>query len=74
MEEEKTKKRRKKKADEGEKAHKKNWREEYASVEDIKTFLGRRLYLRHNVVTGRVECRVPERDWFAAGQESRGQI
>ncbi len=74
MEEEKTKKRRKKKADEGEKAHKKNWREEYASVEDIKTFLGGRLYLRHNVVTGRVECRVPERDWFAAGQESRGQI
>ena len=74
MEEEKTKKRRKKKADEGEKAHKKNWREEYASVEDIKTFLGGRLYLRHNVVTGRVECRVPERDWFAAGQESREQI
>ena len=74
MEEDKTKKRRKKKADEGEKAHKKNWREEYASVEDIKTFLGGRLYLRHNVVTGRVECRVPERDWFAAGQESRGQI
>ena len=60
--------------DHGDASHKKNWREEYASVEDIKTFLGGRLYLRHNVVTGRVECRVPERDWFAAGQESRGQI
>ena len=65
-EEEKPKKKRKKKtAEEGEKVHRKNWREEYATVEDIKTFLGGRLYLRHNVVTGRVECRVPEADTFS---------
>ena len=31
----------------------------YASVEDIKAFLGGRLYLRHNVITRRVECRLP---------------
>ena len=63
MSEEKPKKKRKKSAAEGdgtqEKEHKKNWREVYASVEDIKAFLGGRLYLRHNVITGRVECRLP---------------
>ncbi len=63
-EEEKPKKKRvKKSAAEGdstqEKEHKKNWREVYASVEDIKAFLGGRLYLRHNVITRRVECRLP---------------
>ena len=47
-----------------EKEHKKNWREVYASVEDIKDFLGDRIYLRYNVITGRIECRVPERDLF----------
>ena len=41
------------------KEHKKNWREEYATVEDIKAFLGGRLYLRHNVITRRVECKLP---------------
>jgi hypothetical protein len=55
MEEEKPKKKRKQKtAAEGdstqEKEHKQNWREVYASVEDIKAFLGGRLYLRHNVI------------------------
>ena len=62
MEEEKPKKKRRK-ASEGEggepKGHKKNWREEYATVEDIKAFLGGRLYLRHNVITRRVECKLP---------------
>ena len=56
-------KKKKKSAAEGdgtqEKEHKKNWREVYATVEDIKGFLGGRLYLRHNVITGRVECRLP---------------
>ena len=61
MDEEKPKKKRKKVAaeDGGAKEHKKNWREVYATVEDIKGFLGGRLYLRHNVITGRVECRLP---------------
>ena len=63
MSEEKPKKKRKKSAAEGdgtqEKEHKKNWREVYASVGDIKAFLGGRLYLRHNVITRRVECRLP---------------
>ena len=56
-------KKKKKSAAEGdgtqEKEHKKNWREEYATVEDIKAFLGGRLYLRHNVITRRVECKLP---------------
>ena len=63
MDEEKPKKKRKKAAADGEgsepKEHKKNWREEYATVEDIKAFLGGRLYLRHNVITRRVECKLP---------------
>ena len=41
------------------KEHKKNWREVYASVEDIQAFLRSNIYLRHNVITGRVECRIP---------------
>ena len=52
-------KKKKKAATDEEKEHKKNWREVYASVGDIKGFLGGRLYLRHNVITGRVECRLP---------------
>ena len=52
-------KKKKKATTDEEKEHKKNWREVYASVEDIKGFLGGRLYLRHNVITGRVECRLP---------------
>ena len=49
----------KKGAKESEKEHKKNWRELYATVEDIKEFLGGRLFLRYNVITGRVECKLP---------------
>ena len=45
--------------------HKKPWQEVYATVGDIQQFLGDRLYLRHNVITGRVECRIPEKDAFA---------
>ena len=54
----------KKTNDEVPKEHKRPWQETMATVEDIKAFLGDRIYLRHNVVTGRTECRVPERDWF----------
>ena len=48
--------------------HKRNWREVYASVEDIQLYLSDHIYLRHNVITGRVEFRVPEPDLF----ESQG--
>ena len=44
------------------KEHKKPWQEVYASVEEIKHFLGGMLYLRHNVITRRTECRIPEAD------------
>ena len=47
------------------KEHKKHWSEVYASVEEIQQFLSDRIYLRHNVITGRVEYRVPEADQFA---------
>ena len=46
------------------KEHKKPWREVYATVEDIQNFLMDRILLRHNVITGRVEYRLPERDYF----------
>ena len=65
MEEEKPKKKRKQKAAEGSKERKANWKEYTASVEDIKVFLSDHVYLRHNVITRRVECRLPsnyERD------------
>ena len=77
MDEEKPKKKRKQKAaTEGEggepKEHKPNWREVYATVEDIKAFLSDHIYLRHNVITRRAECRIPQADYFAAGW-SEGQ-
>jgi len=53
----------------GEKEHKKNWREVYATVEDIKTFLSDYIYLRHNVITGRIECRVPTKDLWELGTD-----
>ena len=59
MEEEKPKKKRKKKDAEGSKERKQNWKEYTASVEDIKAFLNDHVYLRHNVITKRVECRLP---------------
>jgi hypothetical protein len=38
---------------------KQNWQEYCASVEDIQNFLMGRILLRHNVITGRVEYRLP---------------
>ena len=63
MDEEKPKKKRKKKTAEGNKERKPNWKEYTASVEDIKTFLADRIFLRHNVITGRVECKLPSSYW-----------
>ena len=34
-------------------------------MEDIQNFLMDRVLLRHNVITGRVECRIPKRDSFS---------
>ena len=45
--------------------HKQNWKEYTATVEDIEQFLRDNIFLRHNVVTRRVECRIPESDAFA---------
>jgi len=50
---------------EGDNAHKPNWRERYATMAEIEQFLSDHLYLRRNVVRGCVECRVPEGDAFA---------
>ena len=36
-----------------------NWKDYTATVEDIKMFIADRMFLRHNVITGRVECRKP---------------
>ena len=43
----------------GSKEHKKSWQETYASIDDIMTFLDNHVMLRHNVVTARVEYRIP---------------
>jgi predicted P-loop ATPase len=59
IEEEKPKKKRKQKTVDGSKERKANWKEYTASVEDIKAFLSDHVYLRHNVITRRVECRLP---------------
>ena len=45
---------------EGRKERKPNWREYTATVEDIQNFLMDRILLRHNVITGRVEYRIPD--------------
>ena len=50
----------------GAKEHKKNWRETRATEEDIQNFLMGTLYLRHNVITGKDEFRVPEISEYAA--------
>ena len=60
MDEDKPKKKRKKKETSGER--KPNWKEYMATVEDIQNFLMDRILLRHNVITGRVECRIPDTD------------
>ncbi len=66
------KKKRKKKGDDGEqkapKEHKKNWREYTATVQEIETFLADKIYLRHNVITGRVEYRNPASDYMASDE------
>ena len=50
------------KKSEEKKEHKKPWREYTATVEDIQNFLMDRVLLRHNVITGRVEFRIPDTD------------
>ena len=52
----------KKEKSEEKKEHKKPWREYTATVEDIQNFLMDRVLLRHNVITGRVEYRIPDTD------------
>ena len=47
------------------KEHKPNYKEYIASVEDIERFLSSHIQFRHNVVTGRTECRIYESDMFA---------
>ena len=56
----------KQKSDDAPKEHKQNWREVRASEEDIQKFLMGTLYLRHNVITGKDEFRVPEISEYAA--------
>ena len=55
-----------KKEDQAPKEHKPNWRETRATEEDIQNFLMGTLYLRHNVITGKDEFRVPEISEYAA--------
>jgi len=43
----------------GGKERKKNWKEYTARVEEIQDFLADRIFLRHNVITGRVEYKTP---------------
>ena len=71
---EEKKKRKKKAVTEGdgggeEKVHKVPWQEKNATPAEIKQFLSDRIYLRHNVITGRVECRLPATDLFLASDE-----
>ena len=73
-EEKKRKKKHSKEAGGDDGGHKRNWREVYASVEDIQQFLAGRIYLRHNVITKRVECRVPERDPFRSPYATGGSL
>ncbi len=69
MDEDKPKRKRKQKETSGERKprsaqrdalHAKNWKEYMATVEDIQNFLMDRILLRHNVITGRVEYRLPD--------------
>ena len=64
-----TKRARKAKKAEGSGGRKPNWKEYTATVEEIKSFLTDRIYLRHNVITGRVEYRIPAPDLFSASDE-----
>ena len=58
MDEDKPKRKRKQKETSGER--KPSWKEYMATVEDIQNFLMDRILLRHNVITGRVEYRLPD--------------
>ena len=49
----------KQKTNEEKQERKKNWKEYWATVEDIQNFVMDRLMLRHNVITRRVEYRLP---------------
>jgi len=73
MNEEKPKKKRKKKSaaggNGGEKEHKKNWREVYATFEEIKDFLRDHVYMRYNTVKYQVEARLPPEDPFCCDGE-----
>ena len=72
MEERKKPKGKKKKAAEGngsEKEHKKNWREVYATFEEIKDYLRDHVYLRYNTVKYQVEARLPVEDPFCCDSE-----
>ena len=57
MQKEKTK--RSKQTEAQKKEHKSNWQEYTAMPEDINAFLMDNIFLRHNVITGRVEYRTP---------------
>ena len=46
------------------KEHKKNWRELQATTGDIRSFFSENVLLRHNVITGKPEIRVPPADAF----------
>ena len=48
-----------------EKEHKKNWREEYATVGEIKDFLNSHVFLRFNTVKHQVEVRLLTQDPFS---------
>ena len=52
-----------------EKEHKKNWREVYATVEEIKDFLRAHVFLRYNTVKHQVEVRLPSQDFFCCNEE-----
>ena len=73
MSEDKPKKKRTKKSaaegDGGEKEHKPNWREVWATYEEIKDFLRGHVYLRYNTIKYRVEARLPSEDPFCANSE-----
>ena len=64
-------KKQKKPAEEGgeKKEHKKNWREEYATVGEIKDFLNSHVFLRFNTVKHQVEVRLLTQDPFSYNAE-----
>ena len=73
MSEDKPKKKRTKEAaneeNDGEKEHKPNWRETYATKAEIKQMLADHVYLRYNTVKHREEYRLPACDPFVMNSE-----